>query len=175
VLAAATASAQTAVTASTPTGAPARPPQPDLARVARNIITAAKYATLVTLDETKGPRTRMVQPQPPDSVFTVWFATNPRTRKVQDIARDGRVVMHYFDPAREGYVSLIGRARVVRDLPTKLAHWNPAWDAFYKSRDTSVVLIEVRADRLEIVSDKDGVTGDQATWRPPVLTLRRRR
>ncbi len=163
------------ITSTTASGQAAVKTPPDLARVARNIITAAKYATLVTLDEGKGPRTRMVQPQPPDSLFTVWFATNPRTRKVQDIARDGRVVMHYFDPVREGYVSLIGRGRVVRDLPTKLAHWNPAWDAFYENRDTSVVLIEVRADRLEIVSDKDGVTGDQATWRPPVLTVRRRR
>lgn len=149
--------------------------RPDTAGIARRIMIAAKYATLATLDETRGPRTRMVQPQPPDSQFTVWFATNPRTRKVRDITRDGRVVLHYFDPARDSYVSLIGRARVVRDMPTKLAHWDPAWDAFYKSRDTSVVLIEVRADRLEIVSDKDGVTGDQATWRPPVFTVRRRR
>jgi general stress protein 26 len=163
------------MTATTASGQATVKTPPDLARVARSIMLAAKYATLATLDETKGPRTRMVQPQPPDSLFTVWFATNPRTRKVRDIARDGRVVMHYFDPVREGYVSLIGRGRVVRDLPTKLAHWDPAWDAFYKSRDTSVVLIEVRADRLEIVSDKDGVTGDQATWQPPVLTVRRRR
>jgi general stress protein 26 len=140
----------------------------DTAAVVRRLIAGAKYATFVTLDDTGAPRTRMVQPRPPERDFTVWFATNPRTRKVQDITRDARVVLHYFDPAREGYVSLVGRARVVRDLATKNAHWDPAWSAFYKDRDKDVVLVAVTPDRLEIVSDKDGITGDKATWRPPV-------
>lgn len=140
----------------------------DTAAIARRLIAGAKYATFVTLDETGAPRSRMVQPKAPERDFTVWFATNPRTRKVQDITRDARVVLHYFDPVREGYVSLVGTAKVVRDRAAKDAHWDPAWNSFYKDRDTGVVLIGVTPDRLEIVSDKDHITGDNATWRPPV-------
>jgi general stress protein 26 len=155
---AATAHAGTAQAASAPA---------DTAAIVRRIIAGAQYATLVTLDERGAPRARTVQPRPPEADFSVWLATNPRTRKVQDITRDPRVVLHYFDPARPGYVSITGRARVVRDRATKNAHWEPAWDAFYKDRDTSVVLISVVPSRIEIVSDKDGMTGDQVTWRPP--------
>jgi general stress protein 26 len=108
----------------------------------------------------------------PDSTWTVWFATNPKTRKVDDIRRDGRVVLHYFDKDVLGYVSLVGRARVVRDRPTKDAHWNPAWSSFYPDRDSSVVLVAVTAERLEVVCTKLGVEGDKGTWRPPFRQLR---
>lgn len=139
--------------------------------VARRVMEGAKYATFVTLDATGRPRSRTVQPQSPDSVFTVWFATNPRTRKVGDIGHDGRVVLHYFDAALSGYVSLVGRARVVRDRATKEAHWAKAWDSFYPDRDSSVVLIAVIAERLEVVCTKLGVEGDKGTWLPPAVAL----
>ena len=142
-----------------------------IAAVARQVIDAAKFATFVTLDETGRPRSRTVQPQAPDSVFTVWFATNPRTRKVIDIGHDGRVVLHYFDPALAGYVSLVGRARVVRDRATKDAHWAKTWDGHYPDRDTSVVLIAVKAERLEVVCAKLGIEGDKGTWLPPSVSL----
>ena len=80
-------------------------------------------------------------------------------------------MLHYFDPATLSYVSLIGRARVVRDRATKDAHWTAAWNAFYPDRDTSVVLIAVRAERLEIVSSTLGIAGDAATWQPPTVIL----
>lgn len=148
-------------------GAQARPARIDTAAVVRRLMAGAQYATLVTLDERGAPRSRTVQPSAPERDFVVWFATNPRTRKVEDIARDGRVVLHYFDSKRLGYVSVVGTARLVRDRATKNAHWNPAWDAFYKDRDSSVVLVAVTPERLEIVSDADKITGDKATWRPP--------
>jgi general stress protein 26 len=154
------------------TAARAQPSPQPLEPIARRIVTSVAYPTFITTDARGAPQARTVQPQPPDSSWTVWFATNPRTRKVREIARDPRVVLHYFDPATLSYVSLVGRARVVRDRATKAAHWAAAWDAFYPDRDTSVVLIAVRAERLEIVSATLGVAGDAATWRPPTLRIR---
>ncbi|MCC7054464.1 MAG: pyridoxamine 5'-phosphate oxidase family protein [Gemmatimonadaceae bacterium] len=142
-----------------------------LEQVARLIVRAAPYPTFITTDATGRPQARTVQPLAPDSTWTVWFATNPRTRKVTEIQRDPRVVLHYFDQATLSYVSLIGRARVVRDRATKAAHWTPAWDAFYPDRDASVVLIAVQAEQLEVVSSTLGVSGDSATWRPPTLRV----
>ena len=139
---------------------------------ARRIIGKVPYPTFITTDVTGHPQARTVQPVAPDSTWTVWFATNPRTRKVAEIARDPRVVLHYFDAATLSYVSLVGRARVVRDRATKRAHWNAAWTAFYPDRDTSVVLIAVTAERLEVVSSTLGISGDAATWRPPTVRIR---
>jgi general stress protein 26 len=149
----------------------AQPSRPPLEPIARGIVASVAYPTFITTDASGRPQARTVQPLPPDSSWTVWFATNPRTRKVREITRDPRVVLHYFDPATLSYVSLIGRARVVRDRATKDEHWTTAWNAFYPDRDTSVVLIAVRAERLEIVSSTLGVSGDAATWRPPTVML----
>lgn len=150
--------------------APFTPPSPEkIEAAARRITTAVRFATFVTLDERGAPRARTVQPKAPDSTWTVWFATNPRTRKVQDITRDGRVVLHWFDAPNFAYVAMTGRARIVRSRAEKDAHWDPAWSEFYKERDTSVVLIAVTPTQLEVVSAKDSVEGDKATWRPPVL------
>jgi general stress protein 26 len=113
---------------------------PSLEEVARRVVRAVAYPTFITTDATGRPQARTVQPQQPDGNWTVWFATNPRTRKVTEIQRDPRVVLHYFDPVTLSYVSLIGRARVVRDRASKAAHWDRSWDAFYPDREASVVL-----------------------------------
>ena len=146
-----------------------------LEAAARTIVASVAYPTFITTDAKGHPQARTVQPMVPDSSWAVWFATNPRTRKVTEIARHPHVVLHYFDPVTQSYVALVGRARVVRDRATKDAHWNPAWSAFYADRDTSVVLVVVQAERLEIVSPTLGVEGDKATWRPPTLAVRRSR
>ena len=95
---------------------------PNLEASARRIVAAVAFPTFITTDATGRPQARTVQPLAPDSTWTVWFATNPRTRKVREIARDPRVVLHYFDPATLSYVAVIGRASVVRDRATKSAH-----------------------------------------------------
>lgn len=148
------------------------PTQSAIEAAARAIVASVPYPTFITTDANGRPQARTIQPMAPDSTWTVWFATNPRTRKVGEVIRHPHVVLHYFDAQRQSYVALSGRARVVRDRATKDAHWNPVWSTHYPDRDTSIVLIAVRAERLEVVSAQLGVEGDKATWRPPTLVLR---
>lgn len=143
----------------------------DLERSARVIMAAAKYAVFVTLDSTGHPQTRTVQPVDPDSFMVVRFATNPRSRKVGEVERDARASLHYFDPGSLAYVTLYGRARLIRSAAEKSRYWNPAWTPYYSDRDTSVVLIEVTPERLELVDIKRQISGDPLTWRPPTLQL----
>jgi general stress protein 26 len=145
--------------------APAR-----LDSVARRIVAAARYATFVTVDAEGRPQARTVQPRAPLSGWSIWFATNPRTRKVKEISGNARVAMHYFDPGTDSYVAVTGRARVVRDRATKDAMWDPAWNSFYPDRETGVVLIAVEAERVEVVAPTLGVDSDPATWRPQSFT-----
>lgn len=140
--------------------------------VARRVVAAARYATFVTADVAGQPFTRTVQPKPPTGSWTVWFATNPRTRKVREVEQQPRVAMHWFDAATDSYVAVTGRARIVRDRATKDANWDPAWNAFYKNRDTDVVLVRVDVSRVEVVSPRNGVDSDKTTWRPQSFVLR---
>jgi len=89
--------------------------------------------------------------------------------EIQSIGRHG--AQQYQLVHALSYVALIGEARVVRDRATKAAHWDKAWDAFYPDRDSSVVLIEIRAQQLEVVSSTLGIAGDSRTWRPPTVQL----
>jgi general stress protein 26 len=144
-----------------------------LLRTARRIMHDAEYAAFITLDARGQPQARTVQPVEPDSAMTVWFATNPHTRKVAQLKRDPRATLHYFDRASLAYVTLLGRARVVTDPTEKAAHWQAAWSKFYPDRDTSVALVEVTPERLEVVDIKHGIEGDKGTWLPPMLSVER--
>lgn len=154
-------------------------PSARLDSVARGIVRAARYGTFVTVNGRGAPQARTVQPREPQRDWTIWFATNPRTRKVAEVERHPKVAMHYFDPATESFVAITGRARVIRDRATKDAQWDPAWNGFYTDRDSGVVLIAVHAERVEVVAPRLGVDSDAASWRPqgfvPALVPRRRR
>lgn len=140
---------------------------------ARAVMAAARYATLVTLAEDGRPQARLVDPQPPDDRFTVWVATNPRTRKVAELRRDPRVTLLFANASAGEYVTLHGTATLVTDAAEKARHWSPAWDAFYAGGPSSetVVLIRVAAQRLEVVSPGRGIDSDPVTWRPFTVVL----
>ena len=142
----------------------------ELLGVARRIMEAAHFATLVTVDETGRPRPRVMDPFPPDSQMVVWLGTNPRTRKVAQIRNDDRVALLYFDPVGSAYVTLLGRARLVDDPGEKRRRFKPEWAALYPDRDRDYLLIAVAPERVELISVRDGVGAvDSLTWRPPAV------
>jgi hypothetical protein len=77
----------------------APPTRDELLNAARSIIEKARFGTFITLGEKGEPQARIVDPFAPDSSFIVWVGTNPLTRKVSQIKRDGRVTFLWFDTA----------------------------------------------------------------------------
>jgi general stress protein 26 len=142
-----------------------------LEQAARELIAGARYGTLITLGPDGHPQARTIENLPPEADFSIWFATTPRTRKVEEIRRDPRVTFYWFDPARAGYVTLIGTARIVTDSAERARHWQPEWETFYPDRDRDYLLIQVQPRRLEVVSPAHGITGDSLTWRPPTQSF----
>jgi general stress protein 26 len=155
---------------------PARPmhSRDVLLAAARDIMAAARYTTLITLDATGHPQARAIDPFAPEGDFVVWIGTNRRTRKVGEIRRDPRVTLYYFDELSAAYVTIRGTARVVTDSAQTARHWKPEWEAYYPDR-ADYVLIAVTPQRLEIVSEELGVVGDPVTWAPPTVNFSERR
>jgi len=140
--------------------------------VARQIAAGARYCTLVTIGEAGQPQARVVDPLEPETDFTVYVATNPASRKVGEIRKDPRVTLVYFDTARSAYVTLIGRAVEVTDAE-KGKHRKKEWDAFFPAaKPEAYLLYRIRPARLEVVSARDGLSGDPATWRPEIVELK---
>lgn len=144
-----------------------------LLQVARETMLAARIATLVTLDTTGHPQARVVDAFAPDADMVVRVGTSRRTRKVDEIRRDPRVTLSYFDPASSGYVTLRGIATLTADPAEAARWWKPEWEAFYPAGREDYLLIVITPERLEVVSEGRGVVGDPETWRPPTVVFDR--
>jgi general stress protein 26 len=142
-----------------------------LIAAAREVMDAARYCALVTLDAKGLPRTRVMDPFPPDDRMVVWLATNPKSRKVSQIRANPHVQLFYFDQQGLGYVAISGTALLVDDQKEKSRRWKEGWERFYANREKAYLLIEVTPERLEVFSTRHGITGDPETWTLPSVAF----
>jgi general stress protein 26 len=160
----------------TPAPAVAGPPSRErILTASRELIADVRYATLSTLNDAGAPESRLMEPFAPDEAFDIWMGTNAASSKVAEIERHGAVALLYANTTLEGYVSLTGRAVIVRDPSEKSHRWKASWTPFYKDghRGDDYVLIRFTPTRLEISSPKQGMNNDPATWRPVTLDFGR--
>lgn len=146
-----------------------------LIATAREIMNAARYCALITLDSKGRAHARAMDPFPPDENMLVWFGTNPKSRKVAEIRRNHRVTLYYFDREGPAYVTISGLARLVNDPREKAKRWKDEWKAFYPDRGKGYLLIAFTPETLEVVSEKKGITGDAEMWTPPAVRFGSRR
>jgi len=135
---------------------------------ATDIIERAHYCTFISIDAAGQPQARIVDPIAPDESFTIWFATNPLTRKVAQVRRNPKVTLSCFDAATESYVTVLGRGDLVTKVAEKQRHWKSDWAGIYPNgaKGDDVMLVRITPSRLEIVSQSRGLIGDAKTWLP---------
>ncbi len=142
----------------------------NLTIAAREIMSSTGTCTLITLDQEGRPRARVMESFLPESDFTVWFGTNPKSRKVDQINNDPRVTLFYLDQDGSGYVMIHGKAQIVNDQKEKEERWKEQWEAFYPNKEEAFVLIKVAPD-WEVVSNTRGIIGDPVTWKPTIISF----
>lgn len=138
-----------------------------LLKVAREIMVAANTCALITLDNEGQPRVRTMDAFDPEEELIVWFGTNPRSRKIQEIQKNNNVTLYYLDGDDTGYVTIHGEAHIVNNPSEKERHWKEEWHAFYPNKNEDYVLIKVVPSWLEVISETRGILGDPKTWQPP--------
>ncbi|MBT2188115.1 pyridoxamine 5'-phosphate oxidase family protein [Sphingobium nicotianae] len=139
---------------------------------ANALIARDMFTTLITVDAENRPRARTVLVSAPDEDFTLWMATRPGTRKLEQIAHNHTATLHFADDASAAYASLMGEARMVSD-PALIASRNPykgqALKQFFPDFPRDFVLLAFRPAWLEITTASIPSTTD--TWRPQGLTI----
>jgi general stress protein 26 len=82
---------------------------------------------------------------------TLWFFTNDHDAKVHEILEDTHVNLSYADPGKNDYVSVSGRATLVKDKAKAKELWNPLYKAWFPDGvdDPQLALIRVDVDRAE--------------------------
>ena len=136
---------------------------------ATDIIQKAHYCTFITIDADGQPQARIVDPIPPDANFTIWFATNPLTRKVDQVRRNPQVTLSCFDAGTSSYVTVLGRGDLVTDSGARSSGTgSPIGRQSIPNgaKGDDVMLIRIMPARLEIVSESRGMIGDAKTWLP---------
>jgi len=141
----------------------------ELLAAAREIIIKARFGTLITHGHDGQLQARTIDPFEPEEQMVVWFATNPRTRKVMEMTRDSPVTLYFFDREDLAYVTLKGRARLVNDAQEKQKRWKEEWKEFYPNRDRDYLLVKVTPLKIEVVNTAKGILGNPRTWRPPTV------
>ncbi len=139
----------------------------ELKEAAAEIIKSSGTCALITLDDEGQPRARTMDPFPPDDDFTIWFGTNAKSRKVEQIKNDARVTLYYLDSDGTGYVSIYGKAQLVDDKKLKEKYWKKEWEAFYPDKESDYLLIKFTPVWMELISEKNGIIGDPLSWEPP--------
>ena len=81
----------------------------------------------------------------------LWFFTSDSTHKVEEIEKDGRVNAAYSNPDDNVYLSLSGRAEVVKDKAKIEELWSPVLKAWFPEGldDPHLCLLRIPVEQAE--------------------------
>lgn len=81
----------------------------------------------------------------------LWFFTGSNTPKVDQIKHDARVNVSFSHPGKQIYVSIAGRAEMVKDPEKNKELWNPMYKAWFPDGldDPNLALIKVEVEGVE--------------------------
>ena len=140
--------------------------------IARQTITAAGYASLITVEESGHPSSRAVAAFAPDADFSrIVIGTHPDSRKTVHVLRDPRVVLSYIDGPNRGYVTVIGNAHIDDNIEQRKTYWVDRFSGFFPGGPESdeYQLMIVVPERLELRSFGLKVAEEPTRWSPEIL------
>ena len=140
-----------------------------LIKAAKEIINSTGTCALITQDQKGNSRVRTMDPFPPENDLTIWFGTNPKSRKVTQIKNNNKVTLYYRDKDDSGYVTINGIATLINKQELKNKYWKNSWKSFYPNKKESYLLIKVTPISMEIVSPPRNIIGSDSTWEPPTV------
>lgn len=109
----------------------------------------------IAMFTTEGPdgnlRSRPMALQQVEFDGDLWFFTGGDTPKVDQIQHDARVNVAFSHPGKQTYVSISGRAVLVRDEAKNRELWNPLYKAWFPKGldDPNLALIKVEVEGVE--------------------------
>jgi general stress protein 26 len=125
--------------------------QQDKAEKLWDLIKDIEMAMLTTEDEQGKLRSRPMATIEPDDSGEIWFFTRASSHKVSEVEHDARVCVTYAEPSKQDYVSLSGRAKLVRDKAQIKAHWTEGLRTWFPKGqdDPDIAILEVRVEMAE--------------------------
>ena len=116
----------------------------------KGLIESIDFCMLTTMDDGH-LRSRPMSTQQFEFDGDLWFFTSDQTHKVEDIRKDSRINVAYSDPGGNRYVSVSGRAEIVKDREKIEELWSPVLKAWFPEglEDPSLCLLKIDVDQAE--------------------------
>ena len=152
------------------------PPTGDTVSLALNaaekLISTARFAVFITIDQQGFPHARVIDPLPPCKKFDeIWIGTNRYTRKVSHLLGNPRSSLIYFDSSSLGFAYISGLGSLVDDPQVKADKFASGWWLFYPEGPSGprFLLIRFVPTRIEIISPLHKLASGLNSWRPITL------
>ena len=109
------------------------------------LIKDVKIAMMTTIDTDGTLHSRPMYNQDADEHGDLWFFTKINSPKTTELSRDNEVNLGYCDPSKQHYVSVSGKAEIVRDRQKNEEKWSEGLRTWFPEGkdDPSIALIRV--------------------------------
>ena len=116
-----------------------------------DLIKDIRIAMLTTADKDGTLRSRPMGTLKTPFDGDLWFFTSSESPKVGEVEREHQVNLSYADPGGNTYVSVSGRATLVRDRAKMEALWSPALKAWFPNEldEPDIALLRVHVEKAE--------------------------
>ena len=121
------------------------------------LIRKVKFTMLTTTEADGSLRSRPMTMLDEDFADQLWFFVGSNSGTVAEIKADSQVNLSFADTGANVYVSLSGRAELVRDRQKAEELWNPIYKAWFPDglEDPNLALLRVRATEGEYWDSPD--------------------
>ena len=126
----------------------------------RAVLKEFDTAMLVTRDVRSVPRARPMAFIQRDGDTALWFVTHDEAPKVEEMQHDPMVCACFYRDADRAWVSVSGRAALIRSAQRAKELWNPGLAAYFSGPDDpEVLLIRVEPHHAEFFEPKKSRVG----------------
>jgi len=110
-----------------------------------DLIADVKIAMMTTVDADGTMHARPMYSQEADEHGDLWFFTKLASPKLGEISRDNEVNLAYSHPSKQHYVSVSGKAEIVRDRARIEEKWSEPMRVWFPEGkdDPSIALIRI--------------------------------
>jgi general stress protein 26 len=111
----------------------------------KKIVEEVRICMLVTNNKTEHEHTRPMATIEVDDAGALWFFTDIRSIKVEEVANDHDVHLIFSHPGKESYLDLWGRGSINTDRQLRKAKWKPVVKAYFPNGvdDPNLALLKV--------------------------------
>jgi general stress protein 26 len=115
------------------------------------LIKDVKIAMMTTVDMDGTLHSRPMHNQEADEHGDLWFFTQIQSPKITEISRDNEVNLAFSDPGSQTYVSVSGKAEIVRDKAKIEEKWSEPLRAWFPKGvdDPQIALLRVHPAKGE--------------------------